>query len=86
MRELQNVIQRSLILLAGGALDAADLVFEQEAPATESGRAPASAGLHDDVRQHEYERILAALRAHDGVRTAAAKSLGISPRTLRYKG
>ncbi len=84
VRELQNTLQRSLILLAGSTLEASDLVFEEAAPRA-AAPAPAPHGLQDDVRQHEHERILAALRAHGGVRTAAAKALGISPRTLRYK-
>jgi two-component system response regulator FlrC len=41
--------------------------------------------LQDDLKQHEHGRILAALRAHGGKRAAAARQLGISPRTLRYK-
>jgi two-component system response regulator FlrC len=41
--------------------------------------------LHDDLKRREYELILEALRAQDGNRTATARQLGISPRTLRYK-
>ena len=41
--------------------------------------------MQADVKNHEYERILGALGAHNGRRSAAAKALGISPRTLRYK-
>ena len=41
------------------------------------------AGLNDDLRQHEYQIIMDALKS--GSRQAAAEQLGISPRTLRYK-
>jgi two-component system, response regulator FlrC len=83
VRELDNLVQRSLILLTGSRLRAADLSFEDDAPTADT--APVAVGLQDDVRQHEYERILGALGAHHGKRSAAAKALGISPRTLRYK-
>ncbi|MFZ9098235.1 MAG: helix-turn-helix domain-containing protein, partial [Burkholderiaceae bacterium] len=44
-----------------------------------------SAGpLSASVRQTELQAIMSALRSTDS-RTEAAKQLGISPRTLRYK-
>lgn len=80
VRELDNLIQRSLILLAGDTLRASDLAFEDQAEGE-----PQAAGLQDDLREHEYERIAAALEEHKGRRADAAEALGISPRTLRYK-
>lgn len=41
--------------------------------------------LGDDLKQHEYQIILDALKAMRGSRKQAAEKLGISPRTLRYK-
>jgi len=41
--------------------------------------------LGQDLRQHEYQLIIDALRQHRGSRKLAAEQLGISPRTLRYK-
>lgn len=41
--------------------------------------------LGDDLRQHEYQLIIDALRATGGSRKEAAEKLEISPRTLRYK-
>ncbi|MGB5738307.1 MAG: sigma-54 dependent transcriptional regulator, partial [Woeseia sp.] len=58
VRELENTIQRSLIMLSGATLRAADLVFE-ESDAVAAAPAAEPAGLQVDVRQHEYERILA---------------------------
>jgi two-component system response regulator FlrC len=53
------------------------------------GRSPQAeereAPLEDELRRHEHQRILAALRATGGNRQLAAERLGISPRTLRYK-
>ncbi|MET4162963.1 two-component system response regulator FlrC [Marinobacterium sp. MBR-111] len=41
--------------------------------------------LGKDLKQHEYQLIVEALRATSGSRKDAAEKLGISPRTLRYK-
>jgi len=84
VRELENTIQRSLILLQGSCMTAADLAFEA-APAEARATGTGPADLQDEVRQHEYGRILEALKRHAGRRAEAAKALGISPRTLRYK-
>jgi two-component system response regulator FlrC len=45
----------------------------------------ASGGLSDSLSTRERDLILEALRSDNGNRQAAAKRLGISPRTLRYK-
>ncbi|MEQ9561154.1 MAG: sigma-54 dependent transcriptional regulator [Woeseiaceae bacterium] len=84
VRELENVVQRSLILLQGGALTAADLVFENEIETTATLHSVASA-LQDDLRQREWKIIAYALRESGGNRAQVADKLGISPRTLRYK-
>ena len=82
VRELENLVQRSLILLQGQSLAAADLAVEAGAEATD---AAAEIGLTADLKNHEFELIVDAMRQHDGKRAAVAKALGISPRTLRYK-
>ena len=82
VRELENLVQRSLILLQGQSLAAPDLAFEVD-PA-----APAAApetGLTEDLKHHEFQLIVDAMRQCDGKRAAVAEALGISPRTLRYK-
>ena len=84
VRELENVIQRSLIMLPGNEIAAEDLVFEEtfnEAPASDQH----GLALRNDLKQREFELIVDALQAHGGDRRSAAKTLGISPRTLRYK-
>ena len=97
VRELSNVIQRALVLSSGPLIDAEHLMFE-ECSAGETGAQHSSAaappahanvlaqdtGLGAAVRSSEYRVIVAALRASDN-RIEAAKALGISPRTLRYK-
>lgn len=42
-------------------------------------------GLGDDLKQREYEIIVATLRQERGSKKNTAARLGISPRTLRYK-
>ncbi len=86
VRELDNVLQRALILMSGPVIRAAHIQFESPsdaAPAaTPSSEPPAS--LAGSLGERERETILAALRTGKN-RSAAALSLGISARTLRYK-
>lgn len=81
VRELDNVLQRALILCGGDVIDARAIRFEAISEPLPAEQAP----LNRDVRKHESELILDALRAGQGSRKAAAERLGISPRTLRYK-
>ncbi|MHB8346877.1 MAG: sigma-54-dependent transcriptional regulator [Acidiferrobacterales bacterium] len=88
VRELDNVIQRAMILHSGDRIEMHDLRFESAATSAVAETAPQSVGtdcLGDDLRSHERNLILEALRAGMGSRKEAAARLGISPRTLRYK-
>jgi two-component system response regulator FlrC len=80
-RELENVIQRAMLLRAGERIEAGDLVIDGIAPA-----APALArSLTEATRNVETHVIRAALDEVGGHRLRAAKRLGISERTLRYR-
>jgi two-component system response regulator FlrC len=88
VRELDNVIQRAVILHSGGFVEAVDIQFEMldgVTPVFESTHNDESATLNDEMKHHEYNRILAVLNADNGNRKSAAEKLGISQRTLRYK-
>lgn len=97
VRELDNVIQRALILQSGSYIGAADLHLGTRAIPLQTSRAvpqpipvepedDAEEGLlGNDLKQHEYQLIVEALKATSGSRKDAAEKLGISPRTLRYK-
>ncbi|MGD9601974.1 MAG: sigma-54-dependent transcriptional regulator [Gammaproteobacteria bacterium] len=92
IRELDNVMQRALIVHAGHAIEADDLLFEAAAAPREVPPVPPAAHdeaaaetLGDDLRDHERKLILDALDEGGGSRKYAAEKLGISPRTLRYK-
>jgi two-component system response regulator FlrC len=88
VRELDNVIQRSLILKQGNVIDAADIQFENISADSDLGVSESdeqSRTLDSEMKDHEYNKILAVLRADNGNRQRAAEKLGISQRTLRYK-
>lgn len=81
-RELDNVLQRAILLREGDRIEAADLQIEA-APASAPGRsmprfAEAGRAAQEDV-------IRDALAATGGHRVRAAERLGISERTLRYR-
>ena len=103
IRELDNILTRSVALLEGDLIEADDLALQSqlqaptEAPKTESGSSPA---LHDsapvalemiegnfDRHLQEVERTLLeeALNVHRWNRTATAKFLGITLRSLRHR-
>lgn len=94
VRELDNVIQRALILKSGSHIDAEAIHFEQvndfstlqNVSSTNEGESEISPkeGLNSDLRDHEKNLIISALKAKSSRREVAEK-LGISPRTLRYK-
>nr|WP_298719781.1 sigma-54 dependent transcriptional regulator [uncultured Steroidobacter sp.] len=57
----------------------------QRSTETSRKNGTAEGGLSDSLSSAERDLILDALRSDNGNRQAAAKRLGISPRTLRYK-
>jgi two-component system response regulator FlrC len=74
--------------LAAASQTVRDFVAAPQRPvAQESVRrnGTAEGGLSDSLSSAERDLILDALRSDGGNRQAAAKRLGISPRTLRYK-
>jgi two-component system response regulator FlrC len=88
VRELDNLVQRALILRVGGRIEAADLNFEDRPAAVRSpaaGLSVAGGSLPESLRSVEEQRILDALRDGRLNRRQVAKNLGISERTLRYK-
>lgn len=85
VRELENTLQRSLILLQGDTIGADELVFEGSEPAAVAAGGSGTAALQDDLKHQEFRLIVRALQDAGGNRKLAATSLGISPRTLRYK-
>jgi len=89
VRELDNVLQRALILQPGHTITAKDLAFESMSSGmvTEQNidADKSDTQLSDDLRSHEQRHILDALAKNNCSRRATASELGISERTLRYK-
>jgi two-component system response regulator FlrC len=80
VRELENTVQRALILASGETIAASDIVLSTTTPRAASGEAPAT-----DMKSLEREHILSTLKEVNGSRKLAVQRLGISERTLRYK-
>lgn len=89
VRELENVVQRALIMMTGCNIEVEDLIFENEEPAqVVRPSAPVideEPRLNEGVRAAEEGLILRTLEDVAGSRKDTAERLGISPRTLRYK-
>ena len=84
VRELENVLERALAMMAGARIDAVDLNL---APPQPGGIAATAAGgsLQDHLDQVERQAILEALKQSNDNRTAAARLLGVTFRSLRYR-
>ncbi len=80
-REMDNVIQRALILKTGDIIEAEDLKIDFSDKETSANKE----SLGADLKDHEFQPIIEALHNFTGNRGEVAKSLGISERTLRYK-
>jgi two-component system response regulator PilR (NtrC family) len=83
IRELENILERALTLLDSEKLEADDLLLPNHTPESESFTSPQKLG--DKMEQVERESILEALEETRWNRTAAAKKLGMSLRSLRYR-
>jgi two-component system response regulator AtoC len=87
VRELENLVERSMVLAEGEWIDAADLPERLQAPSDPVLAALGSGELSikKTVRYIEETLIRRALEKTGGNRTAAAKILEISHRALLYK-
>jgi two-component system response regulator PilR (NtrC family) len=90
VRELENILERALALCADATIREADLYLTQGAPREKAAAPDGAIGtrglpLHDYLDQVEREAIQRALEATRYNKTAAAKLLGITFRSLRYR-
>ncbi|MFV2059485.1 MAG: sigma-54-dependent transcriptional regulator [Gammaproteobacteria bacterium] len=99
IRELENVIQRALLMCSGSSITEDDILIESEVeintnvlPITTKNSkvkddvvvdTPTSLG--NDLRNREFDIIIDTLKELKGSRKQTAERLGISQRTLRYK-
>ena len=87
VRELENIIERAVVLCRGTSITTQDLPFHLLDGRSERLWQPAGKGktLPESLEEIERDLILKSLREHQGVQTKAARALGISERVLRYK-
>ncbi|TCS73981.1 two-component system response regulator PilR (NtrC family) [Sulfuritortus calidifontis] len=82
VRELENILERAFAL-SEGELGPADLNLAPEP--VPSGDRSGQQSLQDYLDAVERQAVLAALEQNGGNKTAAAKQLGVTFRSLRYR-
>jgi two-component system response regulator PilR (NtrC family) len=86
VRELENILERANALCEGCVIDAPDLYLPQLEPHRPPRvEADARVPLEDYLGEIEKKAIMDALEATHWNRTAAAKNLGMTLRSLRYR-
>jgi two-component system, NtrC family, response regulator PilR len=82
VRELENILERAMALMTGSAIGVEDLCL---APVQGAGGVAAGACLQDHLDNVERQLILDALKQTGNNRTAAARLVGVTFRSLRYR-
>jgi two-component system NtrC family response regulator len=86
VRELENLIERAVVLCRGDVISTQDLPYHlREEKSERSWESRKEKNLPESLEEIEREMIWKALHEHQGVQTKTADSLGISERVLRYK-
>lgn len=85
VRELETILERALTLYDGKTITPADLRLPSEARAKPVELAAMDMPLPEYLESIEKQAILNALEKTGNNKTAAAKLLGVSFRTLRYR-
>jgi len=86
VRELENIIERALALCSDGLITVLDLhLVPDESGLSDLGEATNKYPLPDYLDKVEKKALLAALQQTNFNRTAAAKVLGLTFRTMRYR-
>jgi two-component system, NtrC family, response regulator AtoC len=86
IRELQNCVERAIIVARGEQIDVADLppyLFERPSGDGKEGALPTN--LDEELERIERGYLLEALRRADGVQVKAAEMLGISERSFWHR-
>lgn len=85
VRELENILERALAMCEGDVIDPGDLHMPSFHTTHTTATPTPSANLTGYLLDQEKEIILDALEKTKWNRTAAARLLGVSFRTLRYR-
>jgi len=84
VRELENIIERAVVLTRDDVIASGDLPLTVQEPETVADRDPQT-NLTAAVEALDRRMIRDALAKSDGVQTRAAELLGMGERALRYK-
>ncbi len=86
VRGLENILERALALYEGSIIEPADLNIIETYEAVQSGTYnPTEISLEDYLEEIEKDAISSALQENRWNKTATAKYLGVSFRSLRYR-
>ncbi|MFA6302246.1 MAG: sigma-54 dependent transcriptional regulator [Legionella sp.] len=85
VRELENILERAMAMCEGDEIIVSDLHLPKSTKTTVHQESKKPDNLNNYLDDQEKELILDALEKTKWNRTAAAKLLGISFRTLRYR-
>lgn len=85
VRELENVIERAVLLSDTDFIDRSDLPFESKAPAQEQPGETDEGSLNEVVNAFEKQYIQHMLAKFEGNRSETARALSIDPSTLYRK-
>jgi two-component system NtrC family response regulator len=87
VRELENIIERAVVLAKGGTIATVDLPIHLRTTESDEKLCVKKKGssLNQTLDTVERGLVLEALKEAAGVQTRAAEKLGISERMLRYK-
>jgi two-component system response regulator PilR (NtrC family) len=84
VREMENILERTIALHEGGPIDEESIILPTQ-PTNHSVTDHSGLSIDNHIVQVEIDRIQAALEENQGNITAAAKSLGTTFRSLRYR-
>jgi len=85
VRELENILERATALCAGDIIEPDDLHLEPDDIPGSDTQGRGAETLDDYLNRLERQAILEALQKSEGNRTAAARLLGVTFRSLRYR-
>lgn len=85
VRELENILERAMTLCEGNTIQPSDLKLPEKTNKVDDGVHRDKVDLDQSLEEHERELIMNALEKTKWNRTAAARLLGVSFRTLRYR-
>lgn len=85
VRELENIIERAVVISRGSVISLEDLPFKEEQASLTSASEEKKGTLREILEALERHLIQEAMESAGSNQTQAAASLGLSERMLRYK-